>query len=118
LDLLELVDFHSFCHVGVEDILLGDIVAFLPDFLLGADDLVFNLQSAEAEFAELFREIVRRNFHHSKEGRFLCFRDGREVQLSGNQVVVFALNVLVKDDLVHGFGKININLVQESCCVS
>jgi len=64
--LFEFVNFHSLSNIRIEDVFLGNIVAFFSDFLLSSNNLILNLQSSEAELAELFREIVWWNFNHSK----------------------------------------------------
>lgn len=118
MDLLKFVDFHRFGNIWVENIFLRDVVAFLSDLLLSADYFVLDLKSAEAELAELFREVVWWDLYHSEKGRFFSFWNWREFQLSSDQVVVLAKNVLVEDDLVHSFSEINIYLVEKRGCVS
>ena len=75
LDLLELVNFHRFGDIWVEDVLLGYIIALLSDLLLGTDDFVFNLKGSETELAELFREVVRRDLNHAEVRGLLGLRD-------------------------------------------
>ena len=77
-------NFHSFCYVGIENVFLGYIVAFLSNLLLGSYDFILNLESSEAKLAELLREIMWWNFDHTELGSLLLFRCWREFKLTGN----------------------------------
>ena len=114
LDLVELVNFHSLGHVGVEHVFNCHFVALFADLLLSLDDFVFDLEGAAAVLAELFGEVVGRDRDHSEErGGFSLWLLG-EVELSGDQVGSLGRQMLVEDDLVHGLRKVDVDFVEES----
>lgn len=79
-----------------------------------SNDFILILESIEAELRELLREIMRRNGDHPKVWGFLYSRLGRKLEIACDQLVASLLQVLVKDDLIHGLCKLEVNLRQES----
>jgi hypothetical protein len=118
LNLLELVNLHCLGDVGVVDIFGGNIIALLSDLLLSADNLIVAGKRVETEGGEYFVEVVLWNPDHAEVGGGLLLWGWGKVKLTGDEVVLLVGAVLVEDDLVHGLGKVDRNLVEKCCCVS
>ena len=120
LDLVEVVNGHRVVDVGVEHITLGDIVALLADLLLGADDLILDLEGLERVLREGFGERVagRRDRDHSHvRGLSLLLGRGQH-ELTGDKVGALLVQMLVEDDVVHGLGEVGVDLVEQGGGVS
>lgn len=87
--LLEFINRESLGDAQVVDVLLGYLVAFLTDILLGSDDLIFVLKSVEGELAELLCKVVWRDLNHTIVGGYLFFLGWGKLELAGDQIVVF-----------------------------
>jgi hypothetical protein len=60
---------------------------------------------------------LRRDCDHSKLGcTFLLFL-GRKIQITCDEVSSLCIQMFVKDDLVHGLCKVDVDLIKKSCCV-
>mmetsp|Transcript_20747 Transcript_20747/g.31992 ORF Transcript_20747/g.31992 Transcript_20747/m.31992 type:complete len:987 (-) Transcript_20747:91-3051(-) len=113
LDLLELIDSHGLGDVRIVDILQEHIVTLLSDLLHSTDGLVLVQNGVEAEVGELLSEVVRRNDDHAVVGRFFLLLFLREDERAGDEVGAVLLQVLVEDDLVHGLGKVEVDLIEQ-----
>ena len=112
LNLFKFINFHSLSHVGVIDVLGSDVVALFADLLLSTDDFVVTGQCSEAEFSKHLVVVVLRDLNHSKKWSWFSFYGWWKIKLSGNKVVLLIEAVLVKNDLVHRFAEIHIDLIQ------
>jgi len=72
------------------------------------------LECLAAIFGELLREVVRGNGDHAEVRSELLSGGLRELELTSDEVVALGAEMLVEDDLVHGFGEVNVDLVEES----
>jgi hypothetical protein len=111
LNLVELIHLHRLGDVGVEDILHGNFIAFLADVLLGTDHFILDLKCLAAVLRELLGEVVRGDGDHAEVRGGLLGSSLGELQLTGDEVVSFSAKMLVKDDLVHGLGEVDVDLV-------
>lgn len=113
LDLDEFVNLHSLGDVGVEDVLDSNFIALLADILLGANNLILDLESLAAVFGELLREVVRRDADHSKVRSFLLSSGLRKVELSSDEAGALVAEMLVEDDSVHRFCEVDVDFVKK-----
>lgn len=63
-------------------------------------------------------EVVLGDPDHTEEGGGLLLWGRGKVQLASDEVVLLVGTMLVEDNLIHGLGKVDGNLVEESCRVS
>jgi len=113
LDLDEFINLHSLGDVGVEDILDSNFIALLADILLGANNLILDLESLAAVFGELLREVVRRDTDHSKVRSFLLSSGLRKVELSSDEAGALVAEMLVEDDSVHRLCEVDVDFVKK-----
>ena len=113
LDLVELADSHRLGDVGIVDVPLEHVVAFLADLLHGTDGLVLVQDRVEAEIGERLWEIVWRNDNHAVVRCLRLWLLLWQGEWPRDEVGSVALEVLVENDLVHRLREFKVHLAQQ-----
>ena len=136
--LLELLNLHALSQLRVEDaVVLENFVALVADFNHGSDDLWLDEQRVEAECRELLGEVVRGDGHQAQVWHFLWLRLRWQLQVRRYQLrrvvlehaatvvvvlheelsLLFIVDRLFHDDLVHSSAEFTNNLRQDASLV-
>ncbi len=101
---------------SLEDgVVLKELVALVADLNHGADDLLFDVEGAEAEIAEVLGEVVLRYRDHALVGHLLRRLLGRQREVGRNHFLEFffaLLEVFLHNNEVHGAREVHIDVVQ------
>jgi hypothetical protein len=83
--------------------------------LLSFDNLILDHKCSATELSKLFGVVVRWDGDHSEERSLLLGWLFREIQFSSDQISTLGIQMLVKNDLIHSFGEVDVYLIKQGC---
>ena len=103
--------------ISIVDVSEVSIIAFLSYYMQDFYYFFLTQKGIKAKLRELLREIVGRNVYEPIV--WFGFRGWlrRHGQTANDQTVGAIIHVLVKDDLIHAFGKFKAHFREKGCSV-